>query len=367
MSGWLCPDAGVFDGKRLLDGHAVRPFGAGIQVAPSGEVSARAIRGVVTPGFIDIQVNGGGGVLLNADPAPGGIARIAVAHRPFGTGALLPTLITDTSETTEAAADAALATFGRNGVLGLHLEGPHIAPSRRGTHRADLVRPFDARTLALVTRLRAHGCPVLVTLAPEAVSRGDIAALVATGARVSLGHSDAKAPEIARALTEGASGFTHLFNAMSPLEGRAPGMVGTAIASDAYVSMILDGIHVAPEMLALAMRARPRGDRSILISDAMPTVGGPPRFDLQGQTIALAEGRLVNAEGNLAGAHTTMAEGVLRATRDLRLPLETALRMAITHPAAFLGIDIGLARSPSGFMRFDPATGDVGWLAPPPG
>lgn len=367
MTGWLFPEAGIFDGRNLLDGYSVRPSGAGIEIAPSRDISARSVRGVVTPGFIDIQVNGGGGVLLNGDPTPEGIARIVAAHRRFGTGALMPTLITDTAEIAEAAAGAALATFGRNGVFGLHLEGPHIALSRRGTHRADLVRPFDAQTLALVTRLRAADCPVLVTLAPEAVESGDVAALVATGARVSLGHSDADAARIRAALAEGASGFTHLFNAMSPLQGRAPGMVGTALASDAYVSMILDGIHVDPEMLALAIRARGRDDRSILISDAMPTVGGPPRFELQGQTIALAGGRLVNADGNLAGAHATMAEGVRRAIRDLRLPLETALRMAITHPADFLGIGVELGRSPSGVMHFDPETGDVDWLAPPPG
>lgn len=366
MTAWLRPELGVFDGSRLYAGRAVRSSKTGLEIAATDEVSAIPVLGVVTPGFIDLQVNGGGGVLLNADPTPGGIARIAAAHRRFGTGALLPTLITDTAATAEAAADAALATFGRNGTLGLHLEGPHIAPSRRGTHRADLVRPFNARTLALVTRLRSAGCPVLVTLAPEAAGRSDIASLVATGARVSLGHSDAPATEVTAALAEGASGFTHLFNAMSPLTGREPGMVGTAIASEAYVSMILDGIHVAPEMLALAIRARPREDRSILISDAMPTVGGPPRFDLQGQTVALTAGRLVNAEGNLAGAHTTMAEGVLRAVRDLRLPLETVLRMAITHPAAFLGVDVGPHHSPSGFMRFDPATSDVEWLTPPP-
>lgn len=365
MTDWLRPELGVFDGRRLLARRAVRVSGTCLEIAAPDAVRATPVSGVVTPGFIDLQVNGGGGVLLNADPTPGGIGRIATAHRRFGTGALMPTLITDTAATTEAAADAALAMFGRNGVLGLHLEGPHIAPSRRGTHHADLIRPFEPRTLALVTRLRARGCPVLVTLAPEAVSRGDVAALVATGARVSLGHSDARAAEVTAALAEGASGFTHLFNAMSPLTGREPGMVGTAIASEAYVSMILDGIHVAPEMLALAIRARPRQDRSFLISDAMPTVGGSPRFDLQGQRITLAAGRLVNAEGNLAGAHTTVAEGVLRATRDLRLPLETALRMAITHPAAFLGMAVGSERSPSGFMRFDPSTGDVSWLTPP--
>lgn len=365
MNGWLAPDLGIFDGRHLLSGHAVRRAERGVEIAPAGDVDARPVPGVATAGFIDIQVNGGGGVLLNGRPDRAGIAAIVAAHRSFGTGAMLPTLITDGAGIADTAADAACAMADCPGLLGLHLEGPHIAPARRGTHRADLIRRFDGHTLRLVERLRTRGCHVVVTLAPEAATSKDIRALVDAGARVSLGHSDTDAAGARAAFAAGATGVTHLFNAMSPLQGRAPGLVGAAISSDAYVSVILDGIHVDPLSLDVAIRARPRDDRMILISDAMPTVGGPDSFDLQGQTITRRGARLINRDGNLAGAHTTMAEGVRRAVSALGMSLETALRMAITHPAAFLGVDVTPSKPISGFMLFMPESGDIAWIAPP--
>jgi len=338
---WFCPDR-LFDGETVRDGlalHVVDGHAAG--VVPAGQVPADSIRvpGIVSPGFIDLQVNGGGGVLLNATPTVEGMERIAEAHRALGTVGILPTVITDAPEVLDQAVAAALAAKGRPGLLGLHIEGPHISVPRRGTHASAHVRPFDPATLEHVRRLRAADIPVMITLAPEAASPQDIAALAGTGAVVSIGHSDASAEETRTALEAGASCFTHLFNAMSPMLNRAPGVVGAAINSTAHAGIIADGIHVADEMIALALRARPVPNRMFLVSDAMPTVGGPDQFSLYGQDLRLQDGRLVNSEGSLAGAHLTQAMGVARLVNVLGLDPDEALKMALTVPARLIGRD----------------------------
>jgi len=239
----------------------------------------------------------------------------------------------------DRAALAILAAAGRDGIAGIHIEGPHLSVARRGTHAAHHIRPLDARTLALVGRLRAADIPVMITVAPEAVAPGQIAALAGQGAVVALGHSDATAEATRAALAEGAQTFTHLFNAMSPMQNRAAGMTGAAINSRAYASIICDGIHVAPEMVGLALRARPVPDRTFMVTDAMPTVAGPHSYQLYGRSITLREGRLVNGEGALAGAHVTMLRSVAFVVGVLGLPAEVALRMAITIPATLMRLD----------------------------
>lgn len=288
--------------------------------------------GLITPGFVDLQVNGGGGVLFNHTPAAAGIAEIAAAHHALGTAAIMPTVITDAPEVLDAATAAMLDVWGDPRIAGLHIEGPHIDPVKRGTHAAEHIRPVDRRTLDLVARLRAADMPVMITLAPEAATLDDIAHLAGMGAIVSLGHSNCDSAAAQAGFAAGAGAVTHLFNAMSQMQGRAPGLTGAAIASDAAVGMICDGVHVADEMLALALRARPDGAASFIVSDAMPTVGGPDQFQLYGQDIRLKDGRLVNAEGNLAGAHTTMAAGVERLVTKVGVPLQQALDMAIATP-----------------------------------
>ena len=338
---WLCPDA-VFDGEALLGAIAVCiTDGIACDVRALADIPAaarqQAVRGTLTPGFLDLQVNGGGNVLLNTTPTAAGMATLAAVHRRFGTVGILPTVITDVPDVLAAVAKAALAAKGNRGILGLHIEGPHIAAARRGTHAENLVRPLDDTTIAIVRRLRAAGITVMITLAPEAASHAQIAALAAMGAIVSLGHSDASADETRAALVAGAICFTHLFNAMSPMLNRTPGVVGAAINSSAYAGIICDGIHVADEMVGLAIRARPVADRMFLVSDAMPTVGGSDRFDLYGQEIRLVDGRLLNTEGSLAGAHVTMAQSVARLVAVLGVDLTTALRMAVTVPARVIG------------------------------
>lgn len=329
---WLSPER-LFDGTRLHEGTGLRLAGgmvAEIGPAPAG---ARHIAGVVTPGYVDLQVNGGGGVLLNTSPTVEGMDTIAAAHRRLGTVALLPTLITDAPEVLDRAAGAALEARGREGILGLHIEGPHIAPARRGTHAPRFIRPLDPRTIDTVRRLRAGGVRVMITLAPEAAETGQIAELRAAGAVVSLGHTDASYEAANAALAEGANCFTHLFNAMSPLSHRAPGVAGAALNSRVPVGIICDGVHVADDVVALAIRARPAPDLMFAVSDAMPTVGGPERFRLYDMELQVRDGMLVNPEGSLAGAHVTMAESVARLVDKVGVAPETALRMAVTVPA----------------------------------
>lgn len=304
---------------------------------------------ILSPGFFDIQVNGGGGVLVNSDPTRDGIAKICAAHKKFGTTALLPTVITDRPEVTERAVEACLAAQDIPGMRGLHIEGPHLSKTRRGTHDGDLIRDMDARTKALVERLRAQDVPVLITVAPEASTGLEVAELVEMGAVVSIGHSDARAQDVRGHLDAGATAFTHLFNAMSPMLGRAPGVVGAAISSDVWCSIIADGIHVDPQMVQLAFRARPKADRMIAISDAMPTVGGPESFELYGQVLRLEDGKLVNGEGSLAGAHLTMVEAVRNLVR-YGVPMEDALRAGVHNPAQLMGLwpDMGLIGSRAG-------------------
>ncbi len=337
---WVLPDR-LFDGARLTAGQGLHLLGSDVVEVgiPPPDAVVNRIAGTVTPGFVDLQVNGGGGVLFNTDPSLSGLHTIAKAHRGLGTVAILPTVITDAPEVLERAADAVLAARGRHGIAGLHIEGPHISVARRGTHAERFVRPMDDRTLALVARLRQAGVPVMITLAPEAATPDQIAALAATGAVVSIGHSDASAEQVHAALAAGARCFTHLFNAMSPMLNRAPGVTGAAINATAHAGIICDGIHVADAMIGLALRARPVPDTTFLVSDAMPTVGGPDRFDLYGSPVRLRNGRLVNAEGSLAGAHVTMAEGVARLVGVVGIAPQTALRMAVTVPAGLMGLD----------------------------
>ena len=336
---WLAPDR-LFDGQNLLQGMALGVVDGRIQaLIPLKALKDphRRINGTITPGFLDLQVNGGGDVFLNTTPTADGMTTIAAAHRRFGTVGILPTVITDAPEVLDQTARAALVAKGHPGILGLHIEGPHISLARRGTHAARHVRPLDACTMDLVRQLRAADIAVMITLAPEAVTPGQIATLVALGAVVSLGHSDTTAEAVRTCLNEGATCFTHLFNAMSPMLNRTAGVTGACINSTAYAGIICDGVHVADEMVGLALRARPQPDTTFLVSDAMPTVGGSDHFSLYGDEIRLKDGRLVNSEGSLAGAHVTMAESVARLIKTVGVAPDAALRMAVTVPAKVIG------------------------------
>ncbi|WP_370227678.1 N-acetylglucosamine-6-phosphate deacetylase [Cognatishimia sp.] len=336
---WLLPEW-VFDGETLLNNKALCVSDGKISdvvdadQAPSGAV---ALAGIVAPGFLDLQVNGGGGTLFNQTPTPEGVASIAQAHRAYGTVGILPTVITDTPDVLAQAVEAAIAAKGTTGILGVHIEGPHISVPRRGTHSAHFVRAMDDDTIAHVARLRAAEIPVMITVAPETTSCTQIAQLADLGAIVSIGHSDASSEQTQAAIEAGVTCATHLFNAMSPMLNRAPGVTGAVINSHVTAGIIADGIHVADDMIALAVRARPKADLMFIVSDAMPTVGGPDHFNLYGNDVYLKDGQLVNAEGSLAGAHLTQAQGVHHLVNAVGLSRQEALRMAVTIPASVIG------------------------------
>jgi N-acetylglucosamine-6-phosphate deacetylase len=336
---------------RVFDGHIwhrhtailIRDGGL-VGLAPWGEVAdwgqTRLPAGVLlAPGFIDLQVNGGGGVLLNDQPTADGMRAIARAHRRFGTTACLPTLISDAPERMRAAIKAARSIGGRDGILGLHLEGPFISPQRPGVHRADRITQPGAGDLEQLCELADAG-QSLVTLAPECVPAGFVRTVAATGVRVAIGHSEATADAVAQAVSDGATGVTHLFNAMPPFSARAPGIIGAALSERRLTAgVILDGIHVDPVSIRAAFAAK-GADRIALVTDAMPTVGSSiDRFELQGRTVHLANRRLTTETGTLAGAHLDMVSAVRNAVTLAQLPLEDALRAASLTPARFLGLD----------------------------
>ncbi|TWB89928.1 N-acetylglucosamine-6-phosphate deacetylase [Bradyrhizobium macuxiense] len=304
---------------------------------------------ILAPGFLDVQVNGGGGVLLNDEPTEAGVRRIVAAHRGAGTTGCLPTLITDRSEVIERLAAVAPACLKIPGVLGFHLEGPALNRSRMGIHPEAEIRVPDRRDLAAVKSFGGHGRSI-VTLAPECVPASMIDELIGAGLRIAAGHSDATAAEVRLAVDRGISGVTHLFNAMSQLNAREPGLVGVALEDDRlFAGIICDGIHVDRAGLRVAFRCKGR-DRLMLVTDAMPSVGTDDRqFLLQGKQITLNESRLTGPDGTLAGAHLTMIEAVRNAIALIGASLIDALIMASRTPATFLGLEDELGRIAPGY------------------
>ena len=343
MTRWLHPRA-VFDGETLKPDMAVAIETERVVAIvplidlPEGTVP-ETVDAILSPGLFDVQVNGGGGVMLNNDPTRGGVRKIAAAHRSVGTAFILPTVITDLPEITERAAEAVLAEHGKGGVLGIHIEGPHISFAHKGTHDPARIRPYDARTRDLLMRLRQHGLPVLFTVAPETLEPGVIADLSAMGVTVAAGHSAATAEQTERALAEGLAGFTHIFNGMPQMTSRAPGIIAAALNSEAYCGIIADGHHVDDRVVRLAFRARPIRGRMVLVSDAMSTIAGPDHFTLYGETIRVLDGKLVNANGSLAGAHIDLKTSVARLIAIVGVPTIEALASATTCPRAFMGIE----------------------------
>jgi N-acetylglucosamine-6-phosphate deacetylase len=323
----------------LLDGERI----AGVVPAPPPGSDRIDLGGAsVAPGLIDLQVNGGGDVLFNDAPTVESVRRIAAAHRRFGTTDLLPTFITGSDDGMAAAARACAAA----GALGVHLEGPFLNPARPGVHDPALMRRL---TLAEAARI-PHDQLVLLTVAPEQADDGAIAALSARGVRVAAGHTDATHDQLSAAFAAGVSGVTHLFNAMRPLESREPGAVGAALGSpDAWCGIILDGHHVHFASARVAWQAK-AARKLVLVTDAMPPVGGEGTgFRIGPHEARVVAGRCVTREGVLAGSVLDMATTVRNAVAHLGLPVEEALRMASTYPAEWLGVAGRLGRIAPGF------------------
>ena len=316
------------------------------------KLDQRPLRGgLLVPGFIDVQVNGGGGALLNDNPTIDTIRRIAESHRKFGTTGMLPTVITDAPEVLSKAIASVKAARAESvpGVLGIHIEGPFLDKERKGAHEAKFIR---AMTQEDVERITALDCgSVMLTLAPNRVSPDLIKALTEKGVLVSLGHSEAQHSEVIAALASGARAFTHVFNAMSQMNGREPGMAGAALSDrESFCGLIADGYHVHDAAMKVALAAKPRG-RIMLVTDAMPTAArGPDSFALQGRAVHLVNGKLVLDNGTLAGSNLTMDEAVRYCVERLGVSLEDALRMASLNPATLLRRDHELGRIKSGYL-----------------
>ena len=340
----------VLAAGRIVEGQAVViEAGRITALVPARDLSRGSIPrrdlegGLLLPGFNDVQVNGGDGVLFNDAPTVESIRKIGAAHRRFGTTGFMPTLISDDLHAVRAAIEATRQALEERvpGLLGVHIEGPFLNVKRKGIHDASKFRVIDDDAFALLTSLGAGR--TLVTLAPEKTSPRMIRRLADAGVVVSAGHTNGSYKTLRAALDNGLTGFTHLFNAMSPLTSRRPGAVGAALEDQAsWCGVIVDGRHVDPVVLRIALRCKPL-DRFMLITDAMPSVGMVHKaFDLQGRRITVENGVCVDQEGTLAGSDLDMARAVLNAVQWLGLDLPQAVRMASQTPAAFLRLDADL-------------------------
>jgi N-acetylglucosamine-6-phosphate deacetylase len=344
-NGKLLTDAGIESGKSLLVRDGLIEAISGAREILGADQTIDLEGQLLAPGFIDTQVNGGGGVLFNDDPSVESIAAIGKAHRRFGTTGFLPTLISDDLHVVEQAIHAVREAIARGvpGVLGIHVEGPFLSNERRGVHDASKLRVLDGDAMQLLAT--PTGGVTMVTLAPERTTPAIIRALTDAGVVVSAGHTNATYDELQPALAAGVRGFTHLFNAMSQLGNREPGAVGAALAhADSWLGLIVDGYHVHAETLKIALRAK-RLDRFMLVSDAMPSVGANVKeFRIQGRLITVDGDKIVDDEGRLAGAHLDMASAVRNTVNQLDVPLTDALRMASAYPAEFLKLGDRMGR-----------------------
>lgn len=339
----------IFDGNNrhddcalLVDGDRVSGIVTDAEI-PANYQQVSLAGGLLSPGFVDLQVNGGGGVLLNDSPTTQTMQTICDAHLAFGTTSLLPTLISDSVEQTNAAIQAAQEVMGINnsGVLGLHLEGPHLCLGRKGTHDAQFIRTMEETDLNSLVSAAKKLPSLLLTLAPEAVTGTQIAELSAAGAIVSLGHSDASYTEACAAVEHGASGVTHLFNAMSQLASREPGAVGAALQLGALsAGIIADGHHVDATTIEIAIRAKQGPGKIFLVTDAMSTIGTDlQELWLNNRLIKRANGRLTLEDGTLAGADLDMISAVRFMVGQVGISVDEALRMASLYPAQLLNRD----------------------------
>jgi N-acetylglucosamine-6-phosphate deacetylase len=335
----------VFDGQRLVKGGVTISDGRVVAVGqvPVGVPVTDLAPGIITPGFVDLQVNGGDGLMLNDSPTVSTLERMATAHARLGATTILPTLITDTPAQVTATIAAVAAAVGHvDGIAGLHLEGPHLSVARKGAHDPGLIRPMTDADLAELCAAAAR-FPLMVTVAPESVSPAQVQALTSAKVIVSIGHTDGNLAQATALADAGASVVTHLFNAMKPLENREPALVGAALTLGGLsCGLIADGIHVHPSTMRVAVRAKQGPGRVFLVSDAMATAGSLiDHFQLNGRTILRRAGRLTLADGTLAGADLTLPQALRVMVGQVGIDLAEALAMATAVPAEVMGLAAG--------------------------
>ncbi|NNK15827.1 MAG: N-acetylglucosamine-6-phosphate deacetylase [Sulfitobacter sp.] len=337
--------ANIFDGNKLIQDHAVLIDGATVKTIPVAGLPQYCDRrqlagGTLMPGFVDLQVNGGGGVMFNADPSLATLETMSAAHQSLGTRAFLPTLITDTPEITAAAISATEEAIAAKvpGILGLHLEGPHLSVARKGAHDASLIRPMTADDMMTLVAAADTLPNLKVTLAPESVTLAQITTLTQAGVIVSLGHTDTDYDTAMQAFEAGARCATHLFNAMSQLGSRTPGLVGAALdAGSTSAGLIADALHVHPATIRTALAAKRGPGEIFLVTDAMACAGSSiTEFTLNGRTIVREDGRLRLADGTLAGADLSMARALQVMVNDVGDPPGKALARATSIPSRLL-------------------------------
>lgn len=354
--------ADIHDGVRLHRGKALVVDDTHVSIiALAGRPRDADVialeNGIIAPGFVDLQVNGGGGLMFNDAQTVAALKQIAHAHRRLGTAAFLPTLISDTPKRVQAAIEAVEAAIAKEvpGIVGLHLEGPHLAPSRKGAHDAQHLRMMKAADLALLVEAAARLPNLMVTVAPEMVTLAQIRALAQAGVIVSLGHSDADYDTAMAAFEAGACCVTHLYNAMSQMTSRAPGLVGAALArEDVFAGLIADGVHVHPAMMQLVLAQKAR---MFVVTDAMAVAGSDKSaFALNGRQVQRADGRLTLEDGTLAGADLTLPRAVQVLVQNCGQDIETAIARATSLPAQLLNVrgDLGgLNAGPQTLLHID--------------
>ena len=335
----------IFTGEQWLDNHAVIIDGDIIsEICAANNLPAKVTHTIdlsgerLIPGLIDTQVNGGGGVLFNDAPTVATLRTMGEAHRKFGTTGFYPTLISDDLDVVEKSIAAVTQAIEEKvpGVLGIHLEGPFLNPERKGVHNSAKFKIIDEAAFELLTSLKVG--KTLITIAPELTTPDMIARVVKAGVIVAAGHTAATYEQTKIALTAGLSSFTHLYNAMTPLSSREPGVVGAALENNhAWCGIIADGLHVHPASLKVAHQAKARG-KMVLVTDAMPSVGATKKdFMLNGELIRCDNGKLTTATGTLAGSDLDMLSAVKNTVELVGIDIDEAIKMASTYPAAMMG------------------------------
>lgn len=347
----------IFTGDTLLKSHALIAENKRIvDIILASDIPANIDRSynlngnTMVPGFIDLQVNGGGGIMFNSEPSVSTIKQILKGHQRYGTTGIMPTLITTSFAEMEKAILAVSQAIAENipGVLGIHLEGPFLNETKKGVHDATKFCAIDEQGLAIMTSL--IGGKTIVTIAPELTDTQTIKTLNQAGLIICAGHTNANYEQTITAINAGLHGFTHLYNAMTPLESRAPGTVGAAISDErTWFGIIADGYHMHPSAFKIAVRAKQTGG-AILVTDAMATVGArSDSFVLDGEVIKSINGKCVNAAGTLAGSDLNMNQAVKNAVEFANISWQEAVRMASLYPAKALGIDDTYGRLKKGF------------------
>ena len=345
----------IFCGERFYDDHALLVDGKSIvdivdkNNTPDNFNKIELDQGILAPGFIDLQVNGGGGVLFNNSPNKESLNTIIKAHQFFGTTSVMPTVISDSLEVLEQCIKTVTEEIKNNSsLLGIHIEGPFFNTKYRGVHQKQYISTINSDYLNLFESLK--GFPVMLTLAPECISSQQLKHLTSLGIKTLAGHSEATYDELDDAIKNGLDGFTHLFNAMGQISAREPGVVGSALHfENTFASIIVDLHHVHPSLIQLAYQLKPTG-KLFFISDSMATINhGKPSFELYDEVVNESDGRLVNSEGKLAGSSITQIDAVKNAYQKCNIPLNQALAMASRYPAEYLGIENHLGSLKPGY------------------